>query len=277
MTEPGLDPAALRAVRGRQIHHTRLLDRIATHLDRHGGFVAWSGGKDSTAIVDLARRADPHVPVVFYDCGLEYPDALAYISELATRWDLNLTIIKTSPDLLTLLVAAGDFDSTTETRPIPFALRDVLIHQPAARAHNLFGPGSLWGVRAAESTGRRHLYATSLAREITHTCATCCTTSSAQRDTHGGIIRRGDGTTTFGPIWNWTHTAVLDYLAAHDIPLNPVYATLKHLGLPAEHARVDAIIDPTHLRDGQIARLQYGWPTLYDRLVTALPRLTDFA
>ncbi|MFT4398196.1 hypothetical protein ACLTEW_25045 [Gordonia lacunae] len=56
--DPGLDLTALRAVCGRRLDTTAVLAQIADYRDRHGGvWVAWSGGKDSTVVVDLARRA----------------------------------------------------------------------------------------------------------------------------------------------------------------------------------------------------------------------------
>ena len=36
--------------------------------------VSWSAGKDSTVILDLARRAFQDIPAVFVDTGLEYPE-----------------------------------------------------------------------------------------------------------------------------------------------------------------------------------------------------------
>ena len=36
--------------------------------------VSWSAGKDSTVLLDLARRAFPDIPAVFVDTGLEYPE-----------------------------------------------------------------------------------------------------------------------------------------------------------------------------------------------------------
>lgn len=77
MTTPaGLDMQALRAIAARRRglrSYRHLLDRIAEHLDNHDGFVPWSGGKDSTVVVDLTRQVDPNVPVVFFDSGLEFP------------------------------------------------------------------------------------------------------------------------------------------------------------------------------------------------------------
>lgn len=261
--EPGLDLTALRAVRGRHLDPTAVLAQISDYRDRHGGmWVAWSGGKDSTAVVDLARRVDPGVPVVFYDCGLDFPETRAYLVDLADAWKLNLHVVPTEPDLLTLLIAAGDLDPTRSTRHLEVDMRQAMITDPAARAHAVFGPANLWGVRASESAGRRHLYRTQAARH----------TSDVPR----GTVRRDDGTTSFGPIWNWSTEQVWEYSAARNIPPNPLYAKLVALGADTHTARVNAMIDPTRLDNGHITRLAAGWPDLYHRLVEALPRLPDY-
>ena len=41
--------------------------------------VSFSGGKDSTVLLDLARRAFPDIPAVFVDTGLEYPEIRAFV------------------------------------------------------------------------------------------------------------------------------------------------------------------------------------------------------
>ena len=260
--DPGLDLRALRAVRGRRHVETYrdLLDAIDDYLTDHdGGWVAWSGGKDSTTVVDLARRVDPSIPVVFYDCGLDFPETLAYIDALTERWQLNLHIIPTEPDLLTALVAAGDLDPTRPTARLAIDMRTAMITAPATAAHQRFGPANLWGVRAGESAGRRHLYRT-----------------HGHRDGYTGIITRRDGTYSYSPIWDWTTPQVWDYLAARDIPTNPVYTVLTRLGVPEHLARVDAMIDPQRLDNGHITHLAHGWPDIYQRLVKVLPRLADY-
>jgi len=37
-------------------------------------YISFSGGKDSTVLLDLARRCFPDIPAVFVDTGLEYPE-----------------------------------------------------------------------------------------------------------------------------------------------------------------------------------------------------------
>lgn len=50
--------------------------RIMEWYEYHNGmvYVAFSGGKDSTVLLDLVRRVYPDVPAVFCDTGLEFPE-----------------------------------------------------------------------------------------------------------------------------------------------------------------------------------------------------------
>lgn len=42
-------------------------------------YVSFSGGKDSTVLLDLARRAYPDIEAVFVDTGLEYPEIRQFV------------------------------------------------------------------------------------------------------------------------------------------------------------------------------------------------------
>ena len=55
--------------------------RIMEWYMKHGGnvFCSFSGGKDSTVLLDLARRAFPDIPAVFVDTGLEYPELRDFV------------------------------------------------------------------------------------------------------------------------------------------------------------------------------------------------------
>lgn len=274
-TPAGLDMATLRGIRGRRLDHSRLLARIDEHLEAHDGYVALSGGKDSVVVTHLARQVDPNIPVVWFDSGTEFPETRAYIHQLTQQWGLNLTVTRTTPTLLEALGASGQWDHAAPEGP-GINVHEALILQPSRVAHDLHGPGELWGVRSAESHGRRTLHRAQLRRQIDTVCGGCCSTPGQQRDRHGGVVARVDGTTAYSPIWNWPTAHVWDYLAAHAIPTNPVYDKLRTMGAPEQALRVSHLIDAGHLNLGRVTWLRRGWPELYDQLVTALPRISEF-
>ena len=272
----GLNLQQLRGIAARRRGsraHQHLLDRIGEHLDEHDGFVSWSGGKDSTVVVDLARQVDPHIPVVFFDSGLQFPETIQYLEDLSDTWRLNYHVIAADPDLLTVLIAGGGFSHEAPDRRLRGQLADIMITGPANEAHSRYGGGSLWGVRAEESHGRRMLYRRSLATE---TPAQQQRSPEDVRAQAGGVLRRADGTVTYGPIWDWQRTHVFEYLAGRGIEPNPLYRKLAELGVPEQQIRVDSIIDASKLSNGHIAWLFKGWPELGDRLATALPRLREW-
>lgn len=55
--------------------------RLTEWYFHYGGKVAvnFSGGKDSTVLLDIARRAFPDIRAVFVDTGLEYPEIRAFV------------------------------------------------------------------------------------------------------------------------------------------------------------------------------------------------------
>lgn len=65
----------------RKIQVTQL--RIMEWYEHYGGkvYVSFSGGKDSTVLLDLARRAYPEIEAVFVDTGLEYPEIRQFVKQ----------------------------------------------------------------------------------------------------------------------------------------------------------------------------------------------------
>lgn len=271
----GLDLHRLRAIRGaRRPEPTHLIARIEAHLAEHDGYLALSGGKDSVVVAHLARQADPACPMVWFDSGLEWPETRTYLADLADAWNLNLAVVHPQPDALEVMEASGTWHLDRPRQAVP-SLSQVCIDIPAATAHERYGPGELWGVRASEAGGRRAMYATALRREVERSCDGCCSSARERAAAHGGVVRRDDGTTAYGPIWDWSTSAVFEYVAAHDIPLNPVYGKLRRLGAPETSLRVSHIIDASRLDRGSTTWLQAGWPELWQELVERLPLLAD--
>lgn len=270
MTDPGLNVDALQALRQPTHDTAHIIDRIRTHLDAHDGYLAFSGGKDSLAALDLARQADPNVPVVFFDSGLEFPETYEYLGQLQQQWRLNLQLIPASTPLINILVTDGSWDHHAPDYTAP-DITNALILDPANQAHQQYGPGEIWGVRAAESTGRHAAYYTALA-----TAATTCSCTPAQHKLRcGGIIARSNGTVAYGPVWDWSDTDVWAHIARHQLPLNPVYAKLRRLGVDQRSLRITHLVDANQLQYGRAVWLKHGWPDLYERLRAALPRIAE--
>ena len=61
-----------------QVTQTRILEWIQRWGEDHV-YVSFSGGKDSTVLLDLARRVLPTIPAVFCDTGLEYPEIRKFV------------------------------------------------------------------------------------------------------------------------------------------------------------------------------------------------------
>ena len=83
MKENKYTPADLRAMqawsleRKIQVAQTRIIEWYIKHQGQV--FVSFSGGKDSTVLLDLARRVYPDIPAVFVDTGLEYPEIREFV------------------------------------------------------------------------------------------------------------------------------------------------------------------------------------------------------
>ena len=251
----GLTDSAAVAARlpSRQARETTALHLIEQHLQEHGGYVAWSGGKDSTVALHLTRRVNPHVPVVWFDSGLEFPETREYIQQLTDEWHLPLHIIKAQPDALTLLRQSGGWHHGPAADAPTVTLHEALITEPARQAHERYGDGEITGLRAGESVGRRIQLAKGKGRYV-----------------------RKDGTAVAAPIWRWEDAAVEGYMNAHRIPENPVYARLKALGAPPWAQRVGLVVDYNGAEVGRFTWLRTGWPHMWTELVEALPRLSEW-
>lgn len=49
------------------------------HYSVEGVYVSFSGGKDSTVLLDIARKLYPEIKAVFVDTGLEYPEIRDFV------------------------------------------------------------------------------------------------------------------------------------------------------------------------------------------------------
>lgn len=80
-------------------------DRIRewiNHYGESGVYVSFSGGKDSTVLLDIVRKDYPDVEAVFGDTGLEYPEVVAFVKTFD-----NVTILRLEKNILQVLKESG--------------------------------------------------------------------------------------------------------------------------------------------------------------------------
>ena len=66
--------------------------RIQEWIDYYGEdkvYISFSGGKDSTVLLDLVRQINPNISAVFIDTGLEYPETKEFVKTIN-----NVTILR---------------------------------------------------------------------------------------------------------------------------------------------------------------------------------------
>lgn len=61
----------------------RRIEQFYEHPKINGNvYVSFSGGKDSTVLLDLVRKKYPDVPAVFVNTGLEYPEIVEFVNTI---------------------------------------------------------------------------------------------------------------------------------------------------------------------------------------------------
>ena len=78
--------------------------RIIEWYETWGGqvYVSFSGGKDSTVLLDLVRRVYPDVRGAFSDTGLEYPEIKEFVKTFP-----NVTIVRPKHSFKEILTKYG--------------------------------------------------------------------------------------------------------------------------------------------------------------------------
>ena len=84
--------------------------RIRWWLNEFDGYVSFSGGKDSTVLLHIARQVDSDIPAVFVDTGLEYPE----VREFALSQE---NVIRLKPEM--------NFRKVIETYGYPLISKEV--------------------------------------------------------------------------------------------------------------------------------------------------------
>ena len=217
--------------------------------------ISFSGGKDSTVMLDLVRRVAPDTVAVFVDSGAEYPETLGFMADTA--------LVKTYyPELAILEMyrmvdryghSGGEYGPDWHW-PLG-SIKRAMIYEPMVRAQDeLHAVGGFIGLRAQESYGRKML-----------------------RRIRGKLLQAKQGDWRCYPMLDWTTEDIWAYIALHDLEYNEVYDILAEIGEPREQWRVASYAGGTSIGFGRWAILKRGWPDLFNRFAAEFPEARSYA
>lgn len=114
-----------------QVTQTRIMEWYIRHEGKV--YISFSGGKDSTVLLDLARRIYPDIEAVFVDTGLEYPEIRDFV-----KTKENVTWLKPKMTFVQVLEKYGYPVISKEVA------RDVktATNKPSGRTYQKFVRGS---------------------------------------------------------------------------------------------------------------------------------------
>jgi len=155
---------------------------VAWAVDCFGDRVCVTTSLTDAVLVDLASRLKPWIAVVFIDTGLHFDETLEMAETVRRRYPVDLHVMRVPES------------------PVPFHLSDPVACCSAAKVAALnraLEGRSAWmsGLRRADGPSRANA-------------------AIVSRDARGLV--------KLNPLATWTDHDVADYIARHDVPVNPL-------------------------------------------------------
>jgi 3'-phosphoadenosine 5'-phosphosulfate sulfotransferase (PAPS reductase)/FAD synthetase len=213
--------------------------------------VAWSAGKDSTALAHLCAQEGVTAAKTIRD-DLDFGGEDTYITQLATEWGMSVTTLRPSVSAQEILKTSGGLGDDMHSRTADLAAHtffDLVDQHNRDRDY----PGVYLGLRVDESPGR--------AKNFWR---------------RGEMYERSGGDGRSGwvcqPLALWSSRDVWAYLHSRHIPAFHVY---RCVGLHHQHdpgsLRLDGWAPGPWARYGWLVWLRYYYPSIHARLVEIMP------
>ena len=208
--------------------------------------VSYSGGKDSTCVLDLVRTVVPDALAAFFDSGCELPSTLEMVRHVGAE------VVVPRMSMVDMARYSGWWGYRDPVdQGCSFDAKRVLIEEPSEAfvvkrrlrviAH---------GVRAQESGGRKkHI------------------------GSRGPLYQGADRTWYCMPIAHWTLSDIWAYIASRELKYNAAYDAMTEARIPREEQRVAGMLGERGSGWGRHALLRQYAPEQWNQLVKEFPRL----
>lgn len=228
-----------------QVTQTRIMEWYMRWEGK--AYVSFSGGKDSTVLLDLARRCFSDIEAVFCDTGLEYPEIREFVkTKENVTWLHPVRYDRKKREWV-----RTSFKDVIETYGYPVISKEVSrqIHDVKIHGDNCFAAKFFTGERGQYDMSR-HKYLIDSPFEVSNKCCDVMkkapfhvyekeigkkpiigTMACESRQRRTQWLKNGcnsfTGKTISKPMSFWTEQDVLLYLKKYNIPLASVYGEIK--------------------------------------------------
>lgn len=186
--------------------------------------LGWSGGRCSTVVLHMALQFDPDIKVIYGNTGIEFPENVEYVHEVADLWGVNLHELHPDTNYWDIVKKHGmpKFRKFGDNKKVKYLTRLgvktdrrpyccwLLKEKPRFKFYKEHGiTGDITGMRAAESRARARTF------------------------NRRGIyyeLKSPPKIWVYHPIGLWSTPKMEAYLEKHKIPHNPVYDTQTRNG-----------------------------------------------
>ena len=206
-------------------------------------YVAVSGGKDSTVLLDLVRRVIPTSPAVFSDDEWMFPETDEYLSSLQ-----GLTRIA-APAKHSYFFTSNKTQKSG-VKWIVGAMNNAMQAYAAQHGYDC----AMIGLRKDESQKRR-----------------------AHINAFGQIFRAKSGIIQCYPLAEWTTDDIWAYIRSRNISYNKAYDKMESMSVPRKEQRVGPFAVDAVLGYGQLVLIKKGWPDLYNKFAAKFPEVREWS
>jgi phosphoadenosine phosphosulfate reductase len=175
-------------------------------------YVSCSGGKDSLAVLHLALKYKPEIPVAWINTGVDFPETQPFLEELSKKWNFDLHIIKPKKSYWQIL---------DDIKRKGMQMDDGSKDSNTCCYHLKERPFLLW----IREMGLTHCFTGVTAMESRHRMITACQKGM-------DFYQRKQEVWKIMPIIYWQPQEVWAYIREHEIPVHPAYAkyNLERIG-----------------------------------------------